>query len=136
MPGAADVSVLVFAVLGAWLGVVTENGLVAGAVVGALAGWVVDLRRRVRVLERQIGAPAVGAESKAAPTSARDVPVGPAPAPVVAAAAAAQPADASDAWGPIADEPAGSRELDWAKRLVATAVHWFTTGNVPVKVGV
>jgi uncharacterized membrane protein len=141
------------------------GGFLFGAIIGALAGFLAELAGRVRLLERRLEA-RHAAEVRAGPEPASPGPAAasarrerppqpmspPAPSPaahgespaaaeavarpvderprVAAAAGAAAPAAAVRRSAPRAAAPSA---LDALLRRVA---QWFTTGNVPVKVGV
>jgi uncharacterized membrane protein len=153
-------TVLIFALLGGVVGgaLLDElGGFVLGAVVGALAGWVADLAGRVRLLERRLDAQrAAAARASAAAESREPPPAASAPEPV--RSTRAERAPESDAAGavsvgsapsPAVDEAAPAPVVARASRpapapqqpsraaeLFAAIVRWFTSGNVPVKVGV
>jgi uncharacterized membrane protein len=149
-------TVVIFALIGGVVGgalLSALGGVVFGIIVGGLVGWVADLAGRVRMLERRLEArspaaartPAAAssqpaAESVRAPEPAPP-PAGPVPEPAVLAAAVvpetafASPRAAPAARPPRAAprQPRGPSAID---TLVANVWRWFTTGNVPVKVGV
>ncbi len=175
----ARMNIVVFGLLGAalwaaFLGA-SVNGLMIGAAIGALAGWVSRLSKRVAMLEQQAStsearAPATaaprtppaarvdaGATPTAAPSAARvDAgaarPAAPPAAPPPTTAAAASTAAAPDQAPspppvrPRAPSPGAASAARRARRdnieptltdIVFDSVkRWFTTGNVPVKVGV
>jgi uncharacterized membrane protein len=134
------------------------GGFVVGLVVGALVGWVADLAGRVQKLERRLEgrkavearetapAPLVGQREPApearAPAAREREPVRPAaPAaaerePVPAAGAPADVPPRSAAAARPRRAPLEGLEPSAIEALFAKAVRWFTTGNVPVKVGV
>ena len=155
-------TVVILALLGGVVGgafLSDFGGFVLGAVVGGLAGWVADLAGRVRMLERRLEARKTS-DARAPATEAppaRVAPVVAPPAPVVRSAEPAQPAstDATLAPQPAVDAPrvasapavpAAAPAGRAAPRrpiqpsafdvLLANIWRWFTTGNVPVKVGV
>jgi hypothetical protein len=135
-------TVLVFALLGGLVGLSLSSdsgGFVFGAVLGALVGWVSDLAGRVRLLERRLDA-ARAAEARA-------------PAETPGEPSRVAPAGATPTEPPRAPErPAASTAAVRARRAAAIAAErdepspfaalltrvalWFTTGNVPVKMGV
>jgi uncharacterized membrane protein len=148
--------VIILALVGAVVGASLLSdfgGLVFGLVVGAVVGRVVDLAGRVRALERRLDA-WKGSETRAAlterpPDRARE-PIPPRPtAPPVAAetelpmqalrprSAAPSPARAETDAAPAAAR-AALRKLEQSPldAALSKAWAWFTTGNVPVKVGV
>jgi uncharacterized membrane protein len=139
---------LILAVFGGVVGSVLFRdfaGFVPGAVVGALAGWVADLAGRVGKLEKLLEASKAAAARAAAPTlqpHARE-PVPPASVTAPVAAPARVPVTAASAAPPAA--PAARTRPQAARArfepspldvLFTRALRWFTTGNVPVKVGV
>jgi uncharacterized membrane protein len=151
-------TVVIFALLGGVVGgalLGAFGGFVLGAVVGAVAGWVADLAGRVRLLERRLGARAAGearpsVQSRAAVPAAPQPDAAAAPEPLQSETRSAAPSAA--ALSPLAArgaEPAAAATPAAAparrvKQLPPSAVEvflgklarWFTTGNVPVKVGV
>ena len=134
---------------GLLIGVLTDGfatALVYCALIGGLGGWVLRLSVRLNALERQVGEEDAGPAAEV--PAAKPVPA-PATATTVAEEAvgtdaprpsrpASHPERVTDAWAPASarSEPEtapGPRVMD---RAVAAARAWFTTGNVPVKVGV
>ncbi len=117
------------------------GGFALGAACGALAGWVLRLNDRLDRLERRVAeatgaaahdsraersaAAAVSVERSAEPTPPRERRAADAAS---AAPAAAMPAPARPSPAP---RPPGLAEVALGRLRV-----WFTTGNVPVKVGV
>jgi uncharacterized membrane protein len=155
-------AVVILALLGGVVGGVLLGdfgGFVFGLVVGALCGWLNNLAGRVRTLEQRLQAKAVAdvrsrataAEPPAArepetePAAAR-VPVPPPSAPPRAPAveplaprsAAPRSAAAPAAGAARSTRAASSRPFEPSAfdALLAKVWRWFTTGNVPVKVGV
>jgi uncharacterized membrane protein len=155
-------TVLVFALLGGVAGLVLlsgSGGFFAGAALGALAAGLSALSKRVQTLERALDArsgpttAAPHAAQRAAPISAAA-----AAAPTVAAAAASSSSRARSL--PPVPLPRTEAALDGPEQsglarpqrprapagakleppLFAVGrdrvIRWFTTGNVPVKVGV
>jgi uncharacterized membrane protein len=133
-------TVFVFALLGLVVGGVLLGelgGFVFGAIGGAVAGWVADLAGRVSQVERRLDAQRAAAPPPPPPHRVPDE----APAPVPAAAAppaAPAPVTAARAASTArATRAAAVPELETAfDRGIAAIVRWFTTGNIPVKVGV
>jgi uncharacterized membrane protein len=150
-------AVIILALVGAVVGASLLSdfgGLVFGLVVGAVAGWVVDLAGRVRALERRLDArkatDARAATAERAPERAR-VPMPARPAAPTAEAAGELPqmqalpprpaapsprAAAAGAAPAAARAPTRRLEPSPFDAALAKAWAWFTTGNVPVKVGV
>jgi uncharacterized membrane protein len=161
-------TMFVFAVLGGLIGLslLSGGGVVFGAVVGALAGWVSDLAGRVRLLERRLEA-ARAAEGRAlaeaqearraaapppatvGPSAAAEpvvpLPPPPPPAPEAPTAAVSEPPSPRAPERVSVSTVAGVRARRAAAlaaqpspfaELLSRAARWFTTGNVPVKVGV
>ncbi len=159
-------AVLILALVGGAVGAALLSdfgGFVFGLVVGAVAGSVVDLAGRVRALERRLDA-RKAAESPAVPAApAQQRADGPAPAiytppvppaappprerileheRVAAAREPAAPAGAATTRGAgVVARAKRSSALDnleptFIETLLKKALAWFTTGNVPVKVGV
>ena len=155
-------SVVILALLGGVVGGASlgeAGGFVLGAAIGGLMGFVADLKNRVRLLERRLDArPAAEARPAADVRSAADARPPPAEVPLAherAAQPAPQPRAAAEGPAPGVPEaahaprerpraaaapprrprppPAGPSAVE---ALFAKAVGWFTTGNVPVKVGV
>ena len=137
--------------LGAWTGGFGP-GIPYGGLIGGLGGWVLHLSSRVRKLEtaRELDA-AAGLGDRADPAES-DAAVSASSATAAADEVAAadtevasgptrgtpsRPEPATDAWGL---EPAGEPERESGPsvtdRALDAARSWFTTGNVPVKVGV
>ena len=156
-------TVVILALLGGVVGGVLLSdfgGFVFGLVVGAVVGWVADLAGRVRKLEQRLEARTVAEARRAtetpAPQRARESEQPPAaePRPLVERAAPAPrepartvppPASAAREPLPAARQPAPpttrraaleSFEPSVVDKLLSNAWQWFTTGNVPVKVGV
>jgi uncharacterized membrane protein len=150
-------TVVIFALIGGVVGgaLLSEfGGFLFGLVVGGLVGWVADLAGRVRMLERRLEArktvdergPAVAAAGSreqepvraaaaASPVEAvREPAIGTA-APIREATAAEPPRPAPATRAPSA-APRPPRQPSPLDTLVANVWRWFTTGNVPVKVGV
>ncbi len=118
--------------------------------IGGLGGWTLHLSSRLRNLEQEIDA-AAGLRPRPQPTDA-----GPEPARSTATAVAdeagatdtetaprptrdapSRPEREGDVWGPeAAGEPARESGPSAASRALDAVKDWFTTGNVPVKVGV
>ncbi len=144
------------AIGGALLGLLfaTETmmlGFVTGALVGYLLASVIRLRRRVEELEdveraRAIARPSIAERAAEAPArTAAPTPPAPAapkpmpapvraPAPAAPTAAAPAPIPIPPAAQPIRPPlPAEPTPVESAFRFVRD---WFTTGNVPVKLGV
>jgi uncharacterized membrane protein len=126
---------LILAVFGGVVGSVLFRdfaGFVPGALIGALAGWVADLAGRVGKLEKLLEA-SKAAAARAAPPPAQPRARAPAP-PASVAAPVVSPAAPAAALRP---QPARARfEPSPLDVLFTNALRWFTTGNVPVKVGV
>ena len=148
--------VLIGMVLGLLVGLLTDGfgpALLYCGLIGGLGGWVLHLSSRVKELETAWEADAAVAprvepdqavvEPEATPSSA---------APAAREAAAmhtARPSTSSsappsrsetddDLWAQAAtrEEPELESGLSAVDRAIAAAKKWFTTGNVPVKVGV
>jgi uncharacterized membrane protein len=142
-------SVFVFALLGGIVGgaLLGElGGFVFGAIVGALMGSVADLAGRVRQLERRLDAPRT-ADARSVPAEPPRQPAAPPPSTAPASESRPPPVEEHHPLPPRSAVPAGRaqasdsaarRELEPSllKTLFDKAVGWFTTGNVPVKVGV
>ena len=135
--------------VGAWIGGFGPGLLYCG-LIGGLGGWVLHLSFRIKELEttREIDAAAglhappdpAEAEPEEAPSGAPAVPdevTGTAPGPAWDTPARREP-EADDVWG--AEAAGGETERESgpsaASRALDAAKSWFTTGNVPVKVGV
>lgn len=142
-------TILIFAVLGAVIGgaaLGAAGGAVLGAAVGALAGAVADLAGRVRLLERRLEARQAPTERLAAPAAGTRAAEGapasrPVPTPIPGVAPAAGPQPAREPVATVSAAPPSPRPILAPRppplaRLLATVARWFTTGNVPVKVGV
>jgi uncharacterized membrane protein len=131
-------TVVILALLGGVVGgalLSDFGGFVFGVVVGGLVGWVADLAGRVRMLERRLEARKT-AEARAPDVEAAPPVARPVAAPVpVALRADEPPPDAPAAAAPrtTVRQPRAPSPLD---ALVANVWRWFSTGNVPVKVGV
>ena len=142
------------AIGGALLGLLfATEPMLLGFVIGALAGYllasVIRLRRRVNDLEdaeraRAIARPSLAARAPeaparpAAPTSPPPAVPKPVPAPAslrapAPPAAAPAPIPIPSAAQPIRTPPAQPAAVESAFRFLRD---WFTTGNVPVKLGV
>ena len=135
--------------VGAWTGGFGPGLLYCG-LIGGLGGWVLHLSSRIKELEttREIDAAAglharpepAEADREEAPSSApavADAVTETAPGPTWDTPARPEP-EADDVWGPEAagDEPGRESGPSAASRALDAAKSWFTTGNVPVKVGV
>jgi uncharacterized membrane protein len=148
-------AVVILALLGGVVGGVLLSdfgGFVFGLVVGAVVGWVADLTGRVRLLERKLDARRAADAREAQPRAPQHgdavpavppapEPRGPArpPAPEREPAIAARaPAAARESASipPPRRSALESPEPSAFDKLLAKAWLWFTTGNVPVKVGV
>jgi len=146
--------VIVFALLGGVVGgalLSDFGGFVFGAAVGALAGWVVDLANRVRTLERKLEARRA-LETLATETATPPRAHEPETPPPVQPPRVERPAPASREPIHDTEPPAPAREPvrvalprravrqnfepSIVEKLFTKAWTWFTTGNVPVKVGV
>ncbi len=137
----------------------TFGGAVLGAAIGALAGWVSELAGRVRQLERRLetrqAAAVAAAAAQQRPQSVGDAvatPPPPAEPRTRTQPAASQrgdalvdpsPAVASEGAMPVSKAPSPVRRPvrppagpSIVEQLLSKAWRWFTTGNVPVKVGV
>jgi uncharacterized membrane protein len=139
---------LILAVFGGVVGSVLFRdfaGFVPGAVIGALAGWVADLAGRVGKLEKLLEASraaaaraALAAEQPPArepvpPASAAEPVAAPARVPMATARVAPSASPAARAQPQAARARFEPSPLDL---FLTKALRWFTTGNVPVKVGV
>jgi uncharacterized membrane protein len=139
---------LILAVFGGVVGSVLFRdlaGFVPGAAVGALAGWVADLAGRVGKLEKALEANKAAARAAAAPMQppvhqppppATGTPPAAAAARVPPATASAAPRAASSAARARPQTPRARFEPSPLDMLFTNVLRWFTTGNVPVKVGV
>src|SRR5688572_6851945 len=152
--------VVILALLGGVIGgalLSDFGGFVFGLVIGGVVGWVADLARRVRKLEQRLEARTVAEARRATDTPAperareREQPPAvetppvqrPAPAPREPAQpplpqrepAAARP-DAAEAARRTRRAALENLEPSAFDALLARVWRWFTTGNVPVKVGV
>ena len=147
------IAILLGLLVGAVVGVLSGGfgqALLYGGLIGSLAGWLVDLNRRVGRLESAEEQRAVASrrterepEAKAPERSVSVTSARPAEQPT-SVASKRPPSEstrgptADSAWAPGTpslkpeDEPAPSL----VGRGLAVARMWFTTGNVPVKVGV
>ena len=117
-------------------------GMLYGGLIGALGGWVWHLSGRLKALE---AAASTGPHVRPDPAPADPKVTSSSAAPVAQDVAAKETADASvptqeppappeprvEAWGPA--QEFGPSPGD---RVIAATKRWFTTGNVPVKVGV
>ena len=141
--------VLTGLVLGLLAGVLidgSESGMAYFGLLGGLGGWVLYLSGRLKALEATREATASTApdrqpdpasaepevtSSSATPVAqdiaAKETPEAPVPTPE----SPARPEPQADAWEP-GQEPGPSP----GARILTVAKQWFTTGNVPVKVGV
>ena len=137
-------SILIGALAGYWLGGLT--GIALGASVGFLIGWVKRLSDRVATLEagkaatEQIRAPAPAAaapEPVSLPEEQAATPESPTPE---ASPGSPRPPPAVSAPAPRAtprrDAGTTDRISSAANRITDSVKGWFTTGNVPVRVGV
>jgi uncharacterized membrane protein len=149
-------TVVIFALLGVVVGgalLGNFGGAVLGGTVGLLSGWVADLAGRVRLLERRLDAARSPVAARDAEPPPRERAAEPAPVSATARAAAdervpetapaiAEPArPAPPRATPVAAAAPRARSVaqqtpSAAEALLAKAGRWFTTGNVPVKVGV
>ena len=132
--------------VGAWTGGFGPGILYSG-LIGGLGGWVLHLSSRVRELEtaRELDAPAGPstrpdpAESDAEATAAADE-VAATDAEAASSPTSdtpARPEPEADVWGAEpASEPEPESGPSVMDRALDAAKSWFTTGNVPVKVGV
>ncbi len=132
---------ITLAILGLALGIVLGPGgawqfsALVGAALGYLLGDIQNLRRKIDAL----GQPDIKAPG--APTPAESRPIPPPAEPLPTEAAAAIPAAARISVTPkatpqeAAPRTAAVTEPDWLNRLSNVVKQWFTTGNVPVKVG-
>ncbi len=145
---------LVGLVLGLAVGIWTSGfgpELLYCGLIGGLIGWVLHLSSRLRGLEEEFDA---AADLRARPEPAK---ADPEPAPPVATAVTeeveapdaetapgstgdtpSRPEREADVWGaePASDEPGREPGLSAVDQALDAAKRWFTTGNVPVKVGV
>jgi len=153
-------TIVVFALLAGTIGLAISGGELSGALTGVfagvLAGWVSGLGTRIERLERQIAAftRAPKAAPDAPPAAQAAAPAAAAhrvetPAPGVSRADVTAPAEHS-APPPPAAAPSAAAQAAARARAVRRAElepslldnafeflkRWFTTGNVPVKVGV
>lgn len=135
--------------VGAWTGGFGP-GLVYCGLIGGLGGWVLHLSFRLKDLEtaREVDAPA-GLRARPAPAES-DAEASSSSATAVADEVAARESVPSPTWDTPArpepeanvwgSEPAREPERESgpsiASRALDAAKSWFTTGNVPVKVGV
>ena len=122
-------------------------GILYCGLIGTLGGWVLHLSRRLQQLEATREAAATSISPYTQPDSAADVPEATpssAPKAVEDIATPDMPATPDPTWGtrarsePKTDptKPRPRPAPSPADRLLAAAKDWFTTGNVPVKVGV
>jgi uncharacterized membrane protein len=147
--------VVILALLGGVVGGVLFSGFdgfALGLIVGAVAGWVANLAGRVRELEKRLEARSVAEARRATetpaplrarePTAAIEVPAErPAPAPREPARTRVEREPAPAARDPLPAARQSHARLEnlepsAVEKLFASAWRWFTTGNVPVKVGV
>ena len=136
--------------VGLLVGILTDGlgiALFYCGLIGGLGGWVLQLSIRLNELEEQAGEP-VGRPpprvpvAKPAPTPSTTTTV----APSSTEAAQAKPSDPpstrpsepepDDAWKPALVRPEWETGPSVAGKALEAAKAWFTTGNVPVKVGV
>jgi uncharacterized membrane protein len=159
------VNIIVFAVLGAVLAVALQAGsfehLWTGVALGALAAWVNQLRGRVGALEANDKKRALAARlaaEQARRDSAEPRPAPPPPTPPVSKPEDAVPPTSVEVPAELRTKPTVSTR-PWVRDSVEPArqarsatleepepthfeaaaslvMRWFTTGNVPVKVGV
>ena len=141
--------IFVGAVVGAFSGDFGQ-GLLYGGVIGGLGGWLLNLNARVKRLESRKEPDAADAwrTGVVADTSAPEPPrsaAGPGAEPPTSVhrRAPESPASAPErtvdpVWspGPDASKPEREPTPSLLGRGVTVAKPWFTTGNVPVKVGV
>ncbi|MDE0052965.1 MAG: DUF2339 domain-containing protein [Gammaproteobacteria bacterium] len=125
--------------------------LLYSGLIGGLVGWVLHLSSRLRGLEEEFDA-AAGLHARPEPAKAD-----PEPAPSAATAVTeeveavdavtapgptrdtpSRPERESGVWGaePAGDEPVREPGPSATDQVLDAAKNWFTTGNVPVKVGV
>jgi uncharacterized membrane protein len=147
--------VVILALLGGVIGGVLFSGFdgfAMGLVVGAVAGWVADLAARVRQLEQRLEARSVAEARRAtetpAPQPAHERPQtpavdgppverpAPAPAPRAPARVVPAPTARETLRPPLERLRRENLEPSGVDKAFATVWRWFTTGNVPVKVGV
>ena len=141
---------LVGAVVGALSGAFGQ-ALLYGGLIGSLGGWLIDLNRRVKrlesaeepdVLDPWQAETAREAKHPVPPLSTSSVrtaePVTSAGGKHTEHPVPARPSTADPAWAPAAprSEPEPEPGASFVSRGFAVARVWFTTGNVPVKVGV
>lgn len=149
--------VLIGLLLGLFVGAVVGalsggfgQAVLFGSVIGSLGGWLIDLNQRVKRLESADEPGVVDSLQalRAAEASARE-PATPAPSP-----RKSEPVTSAGGKRPEPPESARETKVDPVRapgarlskpergpdplvsRGVAVAKEWFTTGNVPVKVGV
>jgi uncharacterized membrane protein len=125
-----------YALLGAVLGGVllgSMGGAGLGALVGGLWASVADLAARVRLLERRLEARP--SEPSGRDQAARLQDVAPALRRAAVSAAPEAPSAALEATH-ATSRPVRAPRPSLADALLTAAARWFTTGNVPVKVGV
>ena len=148
------IAMLLGLLVGAVVGAVTGGfgqAVLYGGLIGLLGGWLVDLNRRVRRLESgdepdvvdswrterardaDVLEPAPPGTGVGTPGPAASVAGHRPEAPDSAREARADPAPGPDA---LSSEPERGPGSTFASRGLALARTWFTTGNVPVKVGV
>ena len=121
-------------------------GILYCGLMGGLGGWVLHLSRRLKELEATRETAASAGRYTQPDPAADDPEVAPSSVTTVVADVAAT--DTAGASSPTWDSPAPPKPKDdvWgprqrsgpfpADRVLAAAKKWFTTGNVPVKVGV
>ena len=122
------------------------QGILYCGLIGGLGGWVLHLSRRLKELEATRETAASTARYTQPAPAADDLEVAPSSVTTVVEDIAAT--DTAGASSPTWDSPAPPKPKDdvWgprqrsgpfpADRVLAAAKEWFTTGNVPVKVGV
>lgn len=150
--------VLIGVLLGLFVGAVAGaltgglgQALLYGGLIGSCGGWLIDLNRRVKRLESAQEPDAVDSlPPELAPNASVSEPAMPATSlrttEPVTSAGGRRPEPPKPARAPSADpvwapgtppsEPERKPSPTLVSRGVAVAKAWFTTGNVPVKVGV
>jgi len=148
--------VVILALLGGVIGGVLFSGfdgVVLGLIVGAVAGWVANLAGRVRQLEQRLEARSVAEARRATETPAPQRAREREQAPAVEARSVQRPTPPPREQAPPAREPLPAArepastapmrrsalenlEPSGIEKVFAAVWRWFTTGNVPVKVGV
>jgi uncharacterized membrane protein len=137
---------LLGAILGAGLFSGFDRGALIGAAIGALAGWALQLNRRLKAVEGELAGQSRRAlqQDSSEPPSARvsvdDPPRGwaahDAPPPIEQ-----EPATAADAARSESEDFTSTHRLPHIdpraiERMLAAIKDWCTTGNIPVKVGI